>query len=451
MTRVKYYILAFLNIVLFFLCLLPCFTIFYSDFVLGNEAYMVVRYLVLTALFLSILIVIFESVSLSFDKTASLNTLMIAIFLFVYLMTSRDMFTMVSTYVSSLEYYFWIRIIHSVAFYLAVYYFFQFQIHDYYAEIKSTRIYKYILLVVSLAADIVTLFVGFQWLSVFVICVLLFILHAVISARVVGKMDVTYIIATFMFVLLLGTHCANAISSSIKGLDYSHGLQAACILVIYLLFVAIYLVFIIKNLKKAYKHDEYEKKLKELQSTILIEQINPHFIFNSLNLIKANYHQTIDDGDRAVDLFSKHLRINVDVKGKKLLVPLEKELENVECFIELACMQLKRKINVVYNIDAYDFEVPILSIEPFIENAIKYSQIQDKDDGYIEIATTQDDNSFNIVISENGVGFDVQRISEKSTGMKNAFERLKILLNATANVSSEINIGTKIEIKIPKR
>jgi sensor histidine kinase YesM len=95
--------------------------------------------------------------------------------------------------------------------------------------------------------------------------------------------------------------------------------------------------------------------------------------------------------------------------------------------------------------------VPILSIEPFIENAIKYSRIQGKEDGYIELSTSETDNHYIIKVSDNGVGFSKEELAKSnSQGIKNALSRFEFLLRATTRVVSKPNKGTSIEISIPK-
>ena len=90
-----------------------------------------------------------------------------------------------------------------------------------------------------------------------------------------------------------------------------------------------------------------------------------------------------------------------------------------------------------------------MSIEPFIENSIKYSQIDKKEDGYIEISSLIDESFIIIKIIDNGVGFDTNAIKNTSHGINNSSMRFKILLHATTIVESQLNIGTTIIIKIP--
>ena len=119
-------------------------------------------------------------------------------------------------------------------------------------------------------------------------------------------------------------------------------------------------------------------------------------------------------------------------------------------FLELENLKVSRPFNIIYDIDVYDFLVPSFSIQTLIENAVRYSRINEKEDGHISISTYEEDKYIILTISDNGFGFDVNSITSKSTGIRNTRDRFKITLDATLEISSIINEGTSIKIKIPK-
>lgn len=91
--------------------------------------------------------------------------------------------------------------------------------------------------------------------------------------------------------------------------------------------------------------------------------------------------------------------------------------------------------------------MPILSLEPLVENAIKYSQANLKSDGYILIASTRtEDGNVVITIKDNGLGFDIADIKESSKGIMNSKLRLEMGLNAKATFNSKLGVGTEITI-----
>lgn len=249
--------------------------------------------------------------------------------------------------------------------------------------------------------------------------------------------------------LLLGTAFTYTLAT-IPGSSYSaYGLSTISTFVVMFLYIVVYLNFIVKTTRKAYKTEEAERRAKTLQAAVLKEQIAPHFIFNSLQSVKTNYRISQDKGDRAIDLLSKHLRTYVK-SGDKYIVPFVSELDSIMTFVELANLRTDHPYNVIYDIDVEDFEVPILSIEPLIENAILYSDVNNKEDGHIEISSFEEGDSIIIRVADNGKGFDVNAVREGAVGIKNAFERFHLLLGATCRIESELDKGTTITIAIPK-
>lgn len=219
-----------------------------------------------------------------------------------------------------------------------------------------------------------------------------------------------------------------------------------CILLTYLL---IYVLFIVRTYRQAIHGFKLKVANQNMEAVLLKNQIKPHFVFNVLNIIKALYHKDISQGDQALELFSKHLRYNVNT-CKTNLIEFSKELENIYNLAELENLIKKDSFQIIYNIDYTDFLVPILSLEPFIENSIKYSGVNKKEDGYIEISSYLEEDDIIVEISDNGVGFDQTKVGKNSNGIRNAIERFRILLHAEAEISSQINVGTDVKIRIPR-
>lgn len=225
---------------------------------------------------------------------------------------------------------------------------------------------------------------------------------------------------------------------------------SVCFFLIIITYILIYLSFLIRTYKQAINGFKIEVANQNLNLIILKNQIKPHFVFNVLNIIKALYHKDVEKGDLALDLFATHLRYNVNT-CKTNLINFNDELENIYNLVELENLIKNEEINIIYNIDYIDFQVPVLSLEPFVENTIKYSMITQKEDGYIEISSyLEDDDKIIITIVDNGVGFDKKAIKETSNGINNTIERFKILLSAKVEIDAEPNKGVQVKITIPR-
>ena len=236
------------------------------------------------------------------------------------------------------------------------------------------------------------------------------------------------------------------IADILKVKTYGVGLFYAFSIVI--LYISIYVYFIFSNVKRALKSYEYEKELKELESEVLMKQINPHFLFNCLNAVQNIYHENLEQGDNFLNLFSNYLRNHVS-HFRKPLISFEEELDGIDGFVRLEEMKRSIHYNVEYDVEFMDFYVPPFSLQVFIENSIKYARTESKEDGEIVISTRSSNENIIVIIKDNGVGFDPKAIKKLSCGMMNAKRRLELSLSAKVLINSVIGTGTTITILIP--
>ena len=316
-------------------------------------------------------------------------------------------------------------------------------------SLKEKIIYS-IIVCLSIILYIILQHWGLHYISFIIITILFIILmiKATYISNHTNSLDATFYFTMMIYFSIIGLEIT-IISSSINSSKIISNLSTILYLFfIYLFYLSIYILFIIRTYKEASKSLEYELQNQKLKSLILKEQIKPHFIFNSLNIIKNLYHSDLNKGDYALSLLSKHLRFNVNTV-KTNLISFDKEIDNIYNFVELENLKVDNKFEVIFNIDYQDFDIPILSLQPFVENSIKYSKVNYKEEGKIEISAYKDNSNIIVEINDNGIGFDPNDIKDESFGIRNAKERLSLLLNANVEINSQINFGTNIKITIP--
>lgn len=422
---------------------------------LSDTFYGAVDTITVVALALFLLITVIEFISLFFDKTASVNTAIATLFMFLMVAFSGAGYHLFSrTSIDNVIEWLYIafKIISNISFVLSIVFLIRFLHYTY--NIHMSRVEG----VISLTSTgiIIVLFIVLTFFNLEIIAfflqfaIALFWLIKISQEGIVKKETETPFICTLiLFSFVIAIEITDILSFT-KNVPYENGGITPILAILSTFnFLAIYLWFALKTTKDAYKKQEYEKRIQELQANVLKNQIKPHFIFNALNVIKTLYMIDSKKGDEGIDLLSKHLRYYVEAGGV-YLVPLNKELDNVSGYVNLENMKVEKPFDIVYNIDSYDFQVPYFSIQPFVENAIRYSGVNNKQDGYIEIKTNEDESNIYLIISDNGVGFDTSNVSSNSFGIKNASERFKLLLNAQVEINSVIGIGTKVIVKIPK-
>lgn len=208
-----------------------------------------------------------------------------------------------------------------------------------------------------------------------------------------------------------------------------------------------YMIFIVLLTLTFYAHrlihlNRIEKKSKDmeiealrLKQEILLNQIKPHFVYNALSTIQSLYHKDIEEGDEGIVLFSKYLRTNVDAIEEGL-IRFSDEIDNVINYVALVNLSVDPPFPLELEVEYEDFMIPVLALQPIIENAIKYSRVNEKKDGYIRIKSFKNENMVYIEVSNNGVPFDVLQIKERSKGLKNVKARLESMLDATFYIES---------------
>ncbi len=212
--------------------------------------------------------------------------------------------------------------------------------------------------------------------------------------------------------------------------------------------IILYRISTVSNTKRYIQVLEEEKKLESIKIDVLKEQIQPHFIFNCLTSIQGAYQEDKKKGEEMITMFSKHLRNNLEASSSDL-VPFEVELNNILNYVSLENMRKTEGCDLLLDLETVDFTLPPLTLEPFVENAIQYSKVEEKEDGFISLSTRKEKDTIIVEIEDNGVGFDTDKVKDSSIGLRNAKERLSLTLHATTQITSKISEGTKVSIRIP--
>ena len=196
---------------------------------------------------------------------------------------------------------------------------------------------------------------------------------------------------------------------------------------------------------------EHEEALRADQRIqIMMSQIQPHFLFNTLTAIRSLCRTDPEKAEQLTTLFSNYLRQNLDSLETNELIPLKKELEHVRIYAEIELTRFPN-IRVEYDIRDEGFSGPALMVQPLVENAIRHG-VRIREDGLVEVATRRAAGGHEILIRDNGAGFDAGKISAGSgthIGIRNVTERVEKMCRGTVTISSRPGEGTEIVIFIP--
>ena len=196
---------------------------------------------------------------------------------------------------------------------------------------------------------------------------------------------------------------------------------------------------------------EHEKDLMASQRIqIMMTQIQPHFLFNALNTIRALYAKDPPLADQTLEDFSIYLRQNLESLHSSQLIPFDRELEHTRLYAEIEVLRFP-DARVEYRIEDDQFEIPALTIQPLVENAIRHG-IRNRKGGLVTITTKRESGWHQITIQDNGVGFDTkEQVPAGGThvGLRNVKDRIEQMCGGTMVLRSEIGKGTSITLRIP--
>ena len=196
-----------------------------------------------------------------------------------------------------------------------------------------------------------------------------------------------------------------------------------------------------------------EREINEMQIRLVISQIQPHFLYNALNTIYYLCEKDISLAQEAINHFSNYLRGNMNALSATKPVDFEVELNHVKNYLALEEMRFGDELEVVYDIETMDFKIPSLCLQPLVENAVKHGVGKKIDGGSVTIRTREMSDSYEVVVADDGVGYDTSVKKEDGrshVGIENVRSRIEKMIHGTLIIKSEPGEGTIAVIHIPK-
>ena len=199
---------------------------------------------------------------------------------------------------------------------------------------------------------------------------------------------------------------------------------------------------------------EHENALQaEQRIRIMMSQIQPHFLFNTLSTIQALIEIDPERASHVIEEFAMYLRQNINSLNEESLVPVKKEIEHTRIYSDIEQVRFPT-IKIEYEIEDEDYLIPPLTIQPMVENAIRHG-VRGKKHGWVSVSTYQEGDYHVISIRDNGKGFDVEQMKEDikngdHIGVTNVHDRIIDMTGGTFTIESEVGEGTSITMKIPK-
>jgi sensor histidine kinase YesM len=216
---------------------------------------------------------------------------------------------------------------------------------------------------------------------------------------------------------------------------------------------AVYLVFRIRVRSvraRAKQQTEYDVKMNEMENNALRTQMNPHFIFNSLNTINAFINSNDKkQANEYISKFSRLIRLILDHSRQKR-VSLSEELEALSIYVQIEQIRFSNKFDYMLqidtDIDAAEVEIPSLMIQPFVENAILHGLLPLESGGKLTMSLVKEAHILRCEITDNGIGREramkekqAMPKKQKSHGLDITLKRIELF-----NKENGFNGGTEV-------
>ncbi len=194
-----------------------------------------------------------------------------------------------------------------------------------------------------------------------------------------------------------------------------------------------------------------DEELRGIKTQALINQIRPHFIFNTL----ASINMICDsDPKRAMELtanFNNYLQANFSAISTTEPVPFETELDHTKAYLSVENALYVDKLHVDYDTEYLDFSLPPLTLQPLVENSVKHGVGRTHKEGHISIRTRKVAGGAEILVEDDGPSISIEsKDNEVHVGLKNVTERLKIMCGGKLTVGIKPGNGNIVTIFIPQ-
>ena len=218
--------------------------------------------------------------------------------------------------------------------------------------------------------------------------------------------------------------------------------------------IATIVIFLFLQAEQGRHAAEQENLLMQSRVSIMLSQIQPHFLYNSLSVIQNMCHGKAPEAEQATIQFSEFLRGNLDSLQADQPIPFTQEMKHTQDYLWLEKQRFGEDLRVVYDIRADDFRIPALTLQPIVENAVRYGVMKKEYGGTVRISSREAEENFSVTVEDDGAGFDPYAPRDDGRthiGISNVKERLRIMCGGTLELWSSPGKGTTAVITIPKK
>lgn len=192
-----------------------------------------------------------------------------------------------------------------------------------------------------------------------------------------------------------------------------------------------------------------QQEIANQKASIMVLQMRPHFIYNTMTSIYCLCDQDPRLARQVVMDFTTYLRKNFTAIASETLIPFSSELEHTRAYLGVEQALYEDSLFVDYDTPHTWFRVPPLTLQPIVENAVKHGRDPYAGPFHISIRTRKTDSGSEIIVADNGRGFDPADDGETHIALKNIQQRLEIMCGGRLTIKSGDGGGTVVTVMVP--
>jgi len=223
-----------------------------------------------------------------------------------------------------------------------------------------------------------------------------------------------------------------------------------------ILYAGVFLFVYIQMITQTRQLKEFLNKNAAMEMAFLQAQIKPHFLYNALNTVISISRYDVAGARNLLINFSTYLRRCFDFKDLSQFTPLKNEVELVKTYVDIEKAQFEEQLEVSFDVcDDEEIKVPVLMLQPVVENAMFHGVLPKSKGGLIEVSVKRSGKALEFSVKDNGVGMEPDKLKivlrhkpGSGVGLLNIDGRLKKLYGQGLRIKSEPGVGTEVSWRI---
>lgn len=224
-----------------------------------------------------------------------------------------------------------------------------------------------------------------------------------------------------------------------------------------LTYAALFIYIFLQMIVQAKRIRDYFDQKTAAELSFLQAQIKPHFLYNTINTVVSISRYDADQARELLKDFGNYLRRSFDFKDLSQSVPLKNEIELAKAYADIEKARFEERLQINFDIcDDLEVQVPILMLQPVIENAVNHGILPKPEGGRVDVSVRRDKRFLVFRVKDNGIGMEEgepdlskKRETGKGVGLANINGRLKKLYGEGLSIVSGPNRGTEVSWRIP--